>query len=65
MRSGMFELTVDLTKLGSGHRMADIIRPLEQAPAVPRAALERFPFLTAESFQFKGGMPQQMSEFGM
>eukprot|EP00959_Pyramimonas_sp_CCMP1952_P006745 141016-Pyramimonas_sp.AAC.1 len=64
MRSEKLEATTTLTRLPSGHRMADVIRTLSEPTGVPAGALRRFPFLTPSSFEFKGGSPQQMTDTG-
>eukprot|EP00959_Pyramimonas_sp_CCMP1952_P285786 5975475-Pyramimonas_sp.AAC.1 len=52
-----------MAKLGSGHRMVDIIQKLSDS-VVPQSALESFPFPTPDAFQCKKGPVQAMSAKG-
>eukprot|EP00959_Pyramimonas_sp_CCMP1952_P398605 8352275-Pyramimonas_sp.AAC.1 len=63
MQSSRLGAEIPTTKLGFGHRMVDIIQKLPDS-VVPQSALESFPYLTPDAFQYKKGPVQVMSAKG-
>eukprot|EP00959_Pyramimonas_sp_CCMP1952_P092688 1939769-Pyramimonas_sp.AAC.1 len=53
-----------MTRLGSGHRMADIIGPAAWRGKTPREALSKHAFLRATSFLKDGERTQEMGSDG-
>eukprot|EP00959_Pyramimonas_sp_CCMP1952_P217942 4558098-Pyramimonas_sp.AAC.1 len=51
-------------RLGSGHRMVEIIEALDVPLEIPESALRKYPFLTTESFVIDQGSPPEMLESG-
>eukprot|EP00959_Pyramimonas_sp_CCMP1952_P127664 2670232-Pyramimonas_sp.AAC.1 len=45
--------------------MADIVRALRPGASAPAGALQRRPFLSANSFEYSGGPVQRMSDTGV
>eukprot|EP00959_Pyramimonas_sp_CCMP1952_P321094 6719487-Pyramimonas_sp.AAC.1 len=56
---------VKLTRLGSGHRLVEIIQPLKEEAEVPAAALKKHPFLRPDSFLTDNRGPPVMSDDGI
>eukprot|EP00959_Pyramimonas_sp_CCMP1952_P334966 7014568-Pyramimonas_sp.AAC.1 len=54
-----------MARLGSGHRMAEIARPLNEPCEVPASALREYPFLRPDSFTLRHGeSPLKMGTSG-
>eukprot|EP00959_Pyramimonas_sp_CCMP1952_P390111 8175494-Pyramimonas_sp.AAC.1 len=60
MTSATLETDIQLTRLGSGHRMATIVQALEMPLGVPESALRKYPFLSQNSFQLNAGDAPEM-----
>eukprot|EP00959_Pyramimonas_sp_CCMP1952_P375951 7874261-Pyramimonas_sp.AAC.1 len=65
MRSDTLGMDIPLTRLGSGHRMAEIVRKLAgPAHPLPESARLKYPFLNDQSFLLKDGSPPEMLRSG-
>eukprot|EP00959_Pyramimonas_sp_CCMP1952_P395864 8294632-Pyramimonas_sp.AAC.1 len=64
MSSGFLGTVIPLTRLGSGHRMAEVVRPLPMPLEIPERALNKYTFLSKNSFTLGDRSPPEMLASG-